>query len=135
MEKNETFHYTYSAQQQAEVKRIRDKYVPAEEEKMTQLRRLDRSASQKAQAASIAVGVLGALILGLGMSLAMTQLGEQLADVAMPLGVAIGIAGLALVALAYPAYNHILEKERERIAPQILRLTDELLHGASTAKR
>ena len=34
---------------------------------------------------------------------------------------------VALVALAYPMYNKVLERERERIAPEILRLADELM--------
>jgi hypothetical protein len=32
-----------------------------------------------------------------------------------------------LVALAYPLYNRVLKKQREKIAPEILRLSDELL--------
>jgi len=39
----------------------------------------------------------------------------------------VGLVGIILIALAYPLYNHILKKERQRIAPEILRLTDELM--------
>ena len=46
----------------------------------------------------------------------------------MVLGVGVGVAGLILVGLAYPIYNTILKKERTRIAPQILQLTEELLN-------
>lgn len=121
------FSYTYSAREQEEVKQIREKYMPQQEDKMEQLRRLDRSATQKAQAWSIGLGVVGALVMGLGMSLAMTNLGEVLGSIAMPLGVVIGVAGMVPVALAYPMYSRILKKERERIAPEILRLTEELM--------
>lgn len=128
MEK-ETFSYTYSAQEQEEVQRIRDKYLPKEErqDKMEQLRRLDRCASQKAQVWSLVLGVLGALILGAGMSLFMTNLGSALGGYAMLIGIVAGVIGLILVALAYPVYSSVLKKERARIAPEILRLTDELL--------
>ncbi len=34
---------------------------------------------------------------------------------------------MILIALAYPVYNRVLKKERARIAPEILRLTEELL--------
>ena len=127
MENEQSFEYTYSAQRQQEIEAIRKKYLPKEEDKMEQLRKLHHSATQKAQAVSIAIGVIGTLVLGAGMSLCMTELGLQLGGMAMVIGILAGLAGLFLVALAYPMYNRVLKKERERIAPEILRLTDELL--------
>ena len=130
MENKEGFSFTYSAAQQQEIENIRKKYLPVEEDKMAQLRKLHHSASQKAQTCSIAVGVIGALVMGTGMSLAMTDLGEILgsyARFAMLIGIVIGIVGMVLVALAYPIYNHVLKMQREKIAPEILRLSDELL--------
>ena len=127
MEHNEKFSYTYSAQQQKEVEAIRKKYLPKEEDKMEQLRKLHAVPTQKAQAASLAVGIVGALIMGTGMSLAMTQIGAALGDLAMVLGIIVGVVGMVLVALAYPLYNRVLKKQREKIAPEILRLSDELL--------
>ena len=124
---NNSFEYTYSARRQQEVEEIRKAYLPKEEDKMEQLRKLHALPTKKAQAASIAVGVIGALILGIGMSLCMTELGASLGSLAMILGIVVGIAGIALVALAYPVFNRTLKKERERIAPEMLRLTDELL--------
>jgi len=126
MENNE-FSFTYSASQQQEVENIRKKYLPKEEDKMEQLRRLHHSATQKAQAHSLVIGVLGTLILGTGMSLFMTDLGSVLGNFSMVIGVLVGLVGIILVALAYPVYNSVLKKERERIAPEILRLSDELL--------
>lgn len=127
MESNESFSYTYSAAQQQEIENIRKKYLPEGENKMEQLRRLHHSAGRKARAWAITLGVIGALILGTGMSLAMTDLGTQIGDFAVFIGVLVGVVGMVLTALAYPVYNRILKKERERIAPEILRLTDELL--------
>ena len=127
MENNQSFEYTYSAGQRQEVEAIRKKYLPKEEDKMEKLRRLHYSATQKAQAASIAIGVLGVLILGTGMSLCMTDLGSALGNFAMVIGILVGFLGLILVALAYPLYNSVLKKERQRIAPEILRLSEELL--------
>ena len=124
---NNSFEYTYSAQRQQEVEEIRKAYLPKEEDKMEQLRKLHAIPTQKAQAAAIAIGVVGALILGTGMSLCMTELGGALGNLAMVLGIMVGIGGIVLVTLAYPFYNRILKREREKIAPEILRLTDELL--------
>ena len=132
MENKEVFNYTYSAKEQEEIKAIRKKYTAPEEteDKMAQLRRLDASVTQKAQAVSLAFGVIGALILGTGMSLAMTDFGEAIGiygAIAMVLGIVIGVVGIVLVSLAYPMYNRIVQKEREKIAPEIIRLTDELM--------
>lgn len=127
MENNQSFEYTYSASQQQEVEAIRKKYLPKEEDKIEQLRNLHNSATQKAQAASIALGVIGSLILGTGMSLVMTDLGVRLGDLAMILGIMVGLIGILLIAMAYPVYNRVLKKEREKIAPEILRLSEELL--------
>ena len=124
---NNSFEYTYCAKHREEIEAIRKKYLPPEEDKMEQLRRLHSIPTQKAQAASIAIGVLGALILGTGMSLCMTELGAALGHLAMVIGILVGVLGLILVALAYPLYNCVLRKERQRIAPEILRLSDELL--------
>ena len=124
------FHYTYSAKDQSEVESIRKKYLPQEENKMDRLRKLDRGASKKAQVWALSLGIIGALILGFGMSLFMSDLGAMLelhGNLAMLIGIVMGIAGMGLVALAYPVYNRVLKKERERIAPEILRLTDELM--------
>ena len=95
---------------------------------MTQLRRLDASVYSKASAAALAVGIVGALIMGIGMSLVMTDIGAVLGTIlAMVIGIGIGVVGIVLVCLAYPIYNRTLKKEREKIAPEILRLTDELM--------
>lgn len=124
---NNAFEYTYSARQQQEVEEIRKHYLPKEEDKMDALRRLHAVPTQKAQAASIAVGIIGTLILGTGMSLCMTEIGAALGRFAMVLGILVGIVGIVLTALAYPIYNWVLKKHRARIAPEVLKLTDELM--------
>lgn len=129
MEQQSSFEYRYSAQQQAQVRQIREKYLPPQEDKLAQLQALDASVSKKATVRAITVGAVGALLLGTGMSLTMTELGLPLGSYAMPVGIAVGMAGLALVASAYPLYSRIVKREREKIAPEILRLSDELLQA------
>ena len=129
---NNGFQYTYSAKEQAELKRIRDKYTaPTEvEDKMARLRRLDASVTNIAQAVALVFGVIGTLILGFGMSLVMTELAESLGisgDVAMVIGIIVGIVGGILASLAYPIYNAIVKAKRKKLAPEIIRLTDELM--------
>ncbi|MGM9636849.1 MAG: hypothetical protein ACI3YK_02570 [Eubacteriales bacterium] len=128
---NGTFHYTYSAKEQKEVQRIREKYLPREEEdKLERLRRLDRRVTQKARTVSLILGIVGILILGFGMSFIMSDLSKILGsfrDAALPIGIIAGVIGGGLACLAYPIYNHIVRCERKKIAPEVLRLTDELM--------
>lgn len=121
MENKETFSYAYSAKEQEEIKRIREKYVPKEADKMEQLRRLDAGVTQKGTAISLVIGIIGALILGTGMSMCMvwTEL--------FVLGIIVGIVGIVMVSAAYPLYSYVTKKERKKIAPEIIRLTDELM--------
>lgn len=120
--KNEKFTYAYSAKQQEEIQSIYQKYVPKEENKMEQLRRLDQSATKSGMVISIIAGFFSTLILGLGMSCTILW-----ADTMFIPGIVIGIIGLAGISLAYPMYNVITEKQRKKLAPQIMKLTDELM--------
>ena len=126
MEKR-SFEYTYSARRQQEVEAIRSAYLPREEDPLESLRRLHAIPTRKAQAAALTVGILGALLLGFGMSLCMTVLGAAWGAMAFVIGIPVGLAGIALAALAWPVYTRVIRRERERIAPEILRLTDELI--------
>lgn len=127
METNKTFKMTYSAQQQQEIQSIRQKYLPPEEDKMEQLRALDARVGKKASTVSIAVGIIGTLLSGLGMSLIMSEFGAPLGPLAFPVGVGLGLIGIAVLACAYPLYQRTLKKERAKAAPEILRLSEELM--------
>ena len=125
-----SFKYTYSAKEQDEIKRIRQKYQSQEEDSMTRLRKLDASATSKATVIALVLGIVGALILGMGMSLIMTDLAVLLGMTEMTniiVGIITGVLGIILAALAYPVYSKVLKREREKIAPEILKLTDELM--------
>lgn len=119
---SESFRYTYSAKEQEEIKKIREKYIPKEENKMEQLRRLDQEVTRKGTSYSILIGVIGSLLLGLGMSCIMVWQGIWFIP-----GIIIGVIGMAIVAAAYPVYNIVTKREREKIAPEIIRLTEELI--------
>ncbi len=128
--KNEGFTYTYSAKEQEEIKRIRQKYQLKEVDKMEQVRRLDAKVNSKAVSCSLALGIFGLLIMGSGMSLVMTNLGNNLGmdeSVSLILGIVIGMIGMVIAGIAYPVYRKIIKKEREKIAPEILKLTQELI--------
>lgn len=117
-----SFRYSYSAPQHDEVRRIREKYMPKAETPMEQLRRLDKSCGKKGTALSVAMGSLSSLILGVGMCCCMVWGGMLFVP-----GVAVGLVGMAGVGAAYPLYMRVTRRERQRIAPEILRLADGLL--------
>lgn len=118
-----TFEYTYSAKQQDEIEKIRSKYLPKQESKIEQLRRLDQQAEKPGMIASLAVGIVGALILGVGMCFTMVWNTSITMFVA---GIVIGIIGMAIVGLAFPLYKGITKKQRAKIADQIIALSNEL---------
>lgn len=124
MEQNQTegFQYSYSAKQQEEIKHIRSKYEAPKEDKMAYLRRLDESTTRKGTILSILLGIVGTLILGAGMCCVLVWQ-ENL----FVFGIVIGMMGLAVLSAAYPVYIQVTKKEREKIAPEVLKLTDELL--------
>ena len=124
-EKKEIFTYTYSAKEREEIKRIRDKYAPPskEETSMEQLRRLDASATTGASVVSMSVGILGSLLLGIGMCCTMIPDWQRYY---IP-GIVVGVVGILGVISAYPIYTRMVKRKRERLAPEILRLSDELM--------
>lgn len=124
MDEKKTYSYSYSADINNEVKRIREKYTePTEREtKLEQLRKLDASVHKSASVVSITVGIIGALILGFGMSCVLVWAEKMFAA-----GIVIGIIGIVISVFAYPSYTIISKKKRKEIAPLILKLTDELI--------
>ena len=124
MAEKEIFEYTYSAPRQSEVQKIREKYLPKEVTKLDQLRALDAGVTRRGTAVSLVHGILYSLILGLGMSCCLVWAGNLFFP-----GILIGCIGLAGVAATYPIYTHIVKQDRKKIAPEILRLTEELAFG------
>lgn len=126
MDNEASFDYTYSAPERDEVRRIRDKYLPQEERmtKLERLQRLDASVTKKGTVWSLVLGILSTLVMGGGMSMCMVW-----PDTLLLPGIAVGVVGMCGAALAYPLYAAITKKERARLAPEILRLTDELLQS------
>lgn len=130
MENNDSFEYTYSAPEQEEIRKIREKYLPRDEResKLEKLRRLDEGVTRKATAWSLAVGILSCLVLGIGMCCCMVWMDVIWQGIALFwIGIPVGLLGLIGTACAFPLYCHVAEKERQRVAPEILRLTEELM--------
>ena len=119
---NERFEYTYSAAQQNEIERIRRKYMPKEKDELAELKRLDEEVTRPGTIAGIILGIVGTLIFGAGMSMALVW-----TDTMLVVGIITGMAGFVMLGSAYPVYAKITAKQREKIAPQILELTEKLI--------
>ena len=111
---NKLFEYTYLAKEQEEIEKIRLKYIEKEESK------LDRDVTKPGTIWSLVVGIIGVLILGVGMCCIMVW-----AEKFFVLGIIVGIIGITVMVVAYPLYVRITKKQREKIAPIILELTEE----------
>ena len=118
----EKFAYTYSAKEQEEVRRIREKYIIKEESKTDRLKKLDEQVNRRATASSLSCGIGGALVLGLGMCCTMAWSGIWFIP-----GIFLGILGMVMCAFAYPIYNKVLTREKNKVAEEILRLSEEIL--------
>ena len=119
---NERFEYTYSASRQDEIERIRRKYMPKEADELAELKRMDAEVTRPGTTVAIALGIVGTLIFGAGMSMALVWTETMLVP-----GILIGIVGFAMLGIAYPVYAKITAKQREKLAPQILELSERLM--------
>lgn len=117
---NNKFSYTYSAEEQEEIQNIREKYMPHEESKIEQLRRLDRSVTYCGKIWSIIVGTVGTLVFGVGMCCVMEW--NMMLE-----GVVISLFGFLLALFAYPLFKMMTAWRRKKLSPQILKLTEELM--------
>ena len=122
MEQNKTFTFNYSAVQNQEIQEIRKKYLPKEESKLEELKRLDNKVQKAGVMESLIIGITGCLVFGVGFCLVMQVIGNSI-----PLGVVIGIIGAAIMIVAYPVYRRVYNKTRQKLAPRILELTEEVI--------
>jgi Flp pilus assembly protein TadB len=118
---SENFNYSYSAEQQSEIETIRKKYLPEteQEDKMKKLRALDASVGTSALIISMALGILSALIFGVGMCCFLLWSRYVLGSLVC----LIGIIGMLL---APWVHRKVYERRKQMLAPQILQLTEEL---------
>ena len=121
---NNTFRYNYSAARNKEIESIRRKYVPHEESRLERLKRLDRCVQTAGTLESLCIGVIGALIFGIGLCFAL----DVLAGAAW-LTALFMIGGVFLMIPAYPLYKRIARKKREELTPEILRLSEEMMRS------
>ncbi len=104
---------------------IVNEYSKKSTSKVVALRKLDRAAKMPANIFAYTFGILCSLIAGTGMCLSMGVIGAGTA-VFTVLGIAVGIVGFVGMALDYPIYKRILQKNKDKYAGDIIRLATEI---------
>lgn len=114
-------------EQKEYVNSIREQYEERGTTKIDELRALDRKVKLPPAVFAYTFGILGALLLGTGMCLTMQVIGTGLLF-AKPLGVAIGIVGIAVIGANYPVYAAVLKSRKRKYAQQIMAISGDLLN-------
>ena len=112
------------------VEKIRSQYTEAEFTDLDALKTLDAKVKRSANVFGYVYGSIGAVIMGAGMSLVMTDIGKMigLASTLTP-GIAVGVVGLAMSCTTYPIYKKILNSRKKKYAGQIMELSDRITKG------
>ncbi|MBQ6839949.1 MAG: hypothetical protein IJO45_04595 [Oscillospiraceae bacterium] len=110
------------------VQKIRTQYTEKQHTELDELKTLDAKVKRPANVFGYTYGTVGAVVMGAGMSLVMTDIGTiiGLASAVVP-GVAVGVVGMAMALSTYPIYKRILGSRKKKYAPQILKLSEKLL--------
>ncbi len=114
--------YNPAKESAAKAEAIRRKYMEKGVTKMDQLEALDAKAKTPALVAASILGVLGALVMGAGMSNIMVWDN-------MTVGLALGIPGLVMLCLVWPVYKAIWGSRKKKYAAQVMQLSDAILHS------
>ena len=108
--------------------KIRAQYMEKEYTELDELRALDARVKDPASIFAYVLGSVGAIVMGAGMSLVMTDIGS-LFGILNPLvpGIVIGVIGMAMAIANYPIYKRILERRRKKYGAEIIRLSSKLI--------
>ena len=124
MKEDKIFRYTYSADREEEIKNIRLKYLATKEGKMARLRNLDRRITGRGFIVALLISILSGFALGVGVCLTMTTTGALFFP-----GLVNCAAGIFGTLMAVPIHRQITNNQRKKHAPEILRITEELMRG------
>ena len=119
---NKPFTYNYSAVRNKEVENIRRKYLPEEESKLETLKRLDYKVQSAGMIESLCIGIIGALVFGIGVCFFLDVFAGAVWLTALFM-----IVGTLLMIPAYPIYRRIAHQTKEKLTPEILRLSEEIM--------
>ena len=115
--------------QQFMVQKIRTQYMEKAPSELDELRELDAKVKRPANIFGYAFGSISAIVMGAGMSLVMTDIGETLGITsALVPGIVIGVVGLCMALLTYPIYKKILASRKNKYGAEIISLSDKIMN-------
>ncbi|MBR2339121.1 MAG: hypothetical protein IKA63_06610 [Clostridia bacterium] len=112
------------------VQKIRTQYTEKEHTDLDELKALDVKVKRPANVFACTFGSIGAIIMGGGMSLVMTDIAD-IVGIGNPMvsGIVIGVVGMLMALVNYPLYKSILGSRRQKYADRIIALSDQIMKG------
>ena len=112
------------------VEKIRSKYSQQAHTELDALVALDAKVKKPATVFGYTYGSMGAIIMGSGMSLVMTDIASTIGFTGDPMttGIIIGVIGMTLAIINYPIHNAILHCRKEKYGPEILALSEKIMN-------
>ena len=108
--------------------KICTQYTEKQHTELDALKTLDAKVKLPANVFAYVYGSISAMVMGAGMSLVMTDIGEIMGMTnSMVSGIIIGIIGMGMALSTCPIYKKILCKRKKKFAPQILELSAKLI--------
>lgn len=116
--------------QEFAVEKIRSQYIQQENTDLDALKALDARVKKPANVFGYVYGSIGAIVMGSGMSLVMTDIGTMLGmtETLIP-GIAVGVVGMVMALTTYPIYKKILNSRKKKYAARIMELSDRITKG------
>ena len=110
------------------VLKIRKQYTAKENTQLDELKRLDAKVKRPVNTFAYVFGSVSAIIMGCGMSLVMTDVGQKIGmEGTMVPGIVIGVIGMLLAIVNYPMYKKLLASRKKKYAEQILKLSETIM--------
>lgn len=110
------------------VQKIRTQYTEKEHSQLDELKKLDKKVKKPANVFAYIFGIISAIIMGSGMSLVMTDIGEFLGiEQTMTIGIVIGVIGMFFAIINYPVHKKLLAARRKKYADEIIALSDNIM--------
>lgn len=113
------------------VQQIRAQYTEKEHTQLDALKELDKKVKRPANVFAYVFGSISAIIMGSGMSLVMTDIGQMIGmeNTLVP-GIVIGVVGMMLAIINYPIYKKMLASRKNKYAAQIVELSEKITANA-----
>ena len=109
------------------INKIKSEYTEKTDTEFDKLMKLDRKIKLPPTIFTYTCGIIGALFLGFGMSLTMTNIGTTLGiSSVMVIGILFGVIGIAICGINYPLYKRSLDSRKKEYSSEVIRLADKL---------